>query len=118
MAGQQAHDVDGAADFSAAAAKALHRLTFVAWGCVAYAVLAVLAVAQLVQGGSSDVGWLVWWACSLAAALTGLVGCALAAVVLRAFLPAGPSRSGAATGAPLGEPTDEFPAPGTSSPVS
>ena len=70
---------------------ALHRLALAASGCLAYAVLSVLAVAQLVQWGSSDVGWLVWWAASLAAALAGLVGCGVASVALRAFLPTGPA---------------------------
>ncbi|MGN6244077.1 MAG: hypothetical protein ACTHQ3_10455 [Motilibacteraceae bacterium] len=91
-------------------AAALHRLALVAWGCLAYAVVAVLGVAQLVQWGSPDVGWLVWWACSLAAALTGLVGCGVAAVVLRAFVPAGRSR--------VGDPTDELGTPGTSTSLS
>lgn len=93
---------------------ALHRLALVAWGCVAYAVVAVIGVAQLVQWGSPDVGWLVWWATSLAAALTGLVGCGVAAVVLRAFVPAGRSRVRAPNGGSQGERTDELPAPGTS----
>jgi hypothetical protein len=111
MAEQRGSVTDaGAVELTTGIARAVHRLALVAWGCLAYAVLALLGVAQLVQWGSPDVGWLVWWACSLAASLTGLVGCGVAAVVLRALLPVGRSEAD--------KPTDEFPVPGSSSPVS